>query len=167
MTREPREQLIVDLLTDEWNAANTHNLKPSILYDREDEPPTPSVTVEQYTEGPLGGGSTGYDAMSATGSNPHQTRSGSVPVHLYATDNELGGASTDSAKVYMTGSGGTGGVVDEVQRIVQENANRPSNPSTGNTPVDLISPTSFGPAPTDEAGRVHFAGEVLYLYFSP
>lgn len=166
MPREPREQLVVDLLTNDWNASNTHGLTPSVIYAEPDESPdTAYVAVEQYSEGPIGGGETGFDGIDPTGGSPHQTISGSVPVHLYADDTELSGASTGSAKVYLTGSGSTGGAVDEVQRIIRANAVSPTNPSTSNTPVDIISPTTFNRVPEpDEPTTAHYAGEVLYLY---
>lgn len=167
MVREPREQLVVDLLTNKWNSSNTHGLTPSIIYAEPDESPDkPYVAVEQYNQGPINGGETGYDGINGATGNLHQTISGTVPVHLYADDTELSGASTGSAKVYLTGSGSTGGAVDEVRRIVKGNAVSPTNPSTSNQPVDLLAPTGFNRVPEpDEPTTAHYAGEVLFIYF--
>lgn len=167
MVREPREQLVVDLLSDKWDSSNTHGLTPSVIYAEPDESPdTAYVAVEQYSQGPLGGGDTSYDGINGSDGGLHQTISGTVPVHLYADDTELSGASTGSAKVYLTGEGSTGGAVDEVIRIIKDNAVSPTNPSTSNQPVDLFAPTSFSRVPEpNEPTTAHYAGEVLFIYF--
>jgi len=169
MAREPRDQLVLDLLTDAWTASNTHVLTPSIVYSKKEDPDTPQVVVDDYDEGPSGGGTTPFSFMDGSGGGPGETVVGTVPVHVFARDGHLSGATTDSASVYVVGagqSGGTvdGGVTDEIRRIVKANITNPTNPSTDNQPVELIAPSEFSPGPTDEPDRVHYVGNVFYLY---
>lgn len=169
MAREPREQLVVDLLTDGWVAANTFGLTPSILYASRDEPDSPHVTVEQPDEGPINGGVTGFSHMDGAGAGPGQTRAGTVTLHAYADDQQLADASTGSAAVYLTGTAendGTvkGGVIDEIYRVIGNNNVRPTNPTTENTPVDLLSAGQFQPGPTDGPTKYHYVGSLAYLY---
>lgn len=169
MAREPRNQLIVDLLTDKWDASNTHGLTPSIIYASQDEPDTPHVTVEAYDEGPINGGETSFSHMDGDGGGPGQTISGTVPIHAFAEDGQLSGASTSSADVYLEGSGqsgGTvdGGVVDEIRRIIGLDPTNPTNPVTGNQPVEILATTTFTPGPTDEPDQAHYVGAALYIY---
>lgn len=169
MAREPREQLVVDLLTDKWTASNTFGLTPSIIYASQDEPSTPHITVEKYDQGPINGGATSYSFMDGSGGGPGQMISGTVTLHAFASDHQLSGATTSSADVFLNGSGqsgGTvnGGVTDEIRRIIKNNASQPTNPTTSNQPVDVIAPTDFTPGPTDEPDRAHYVGQVLYIY---
>lgn len=171
MAIEPREQLVVDLLTGKWTASNTFGLTPSIIYASRDEPGTPHVTVEMPDEGPIGGGDTGFDGIDPGGGSPHQTIAGTVTVHAFADDNELSGASTGSAAVYLTGSAAndgtvSGGVIEEIYRIVRNNGVKPSNPTTGNTPVELLSAGTFTPGPTDDDTKQHYVGSLNYLYWT-
>jgi len=169
MAREPRDQLIVDLLTDSWVASNTFDLTPSIYYASRDDPDSPHVTVEPYDEGPTGGGEVPFSFMDGSGGGPGQTIVGNVTVHAYADSGELSGASTGSPEAYLTGagqSGGTvdGGVTDEIRRIIKANITNPTNPLTGNQPVELLAPSDFSPGPTDEETQAHYVGTVFYLY---
>lgn len=170
MAREAREKLVVDLLTDKWTSGNTFGETPSIIYGRDEAPSKPFISVEQPDEGPIGGGETGYDGIDSTQGVPHQTISGTVPVHLFASDKELDNATTESGKVYLTGTSTSGnnvsgGAVDETQRIIRGNAVRPSNPKTGNTPVELLSAGAFTRVPEpDEPGTYHYVGSVDYIY---
>lgn len=171
MAREPREQLVVDLLSDGTagiQASNVFGLKPSVIYASRDEPDSPHVTVEQPDEGPINGGQTGFSHMAGSGT-PGQTISGTVTVHAYADDRQLSSASTGSAAVYLTGSAAndgtvSGGVVEEIMRVLDDNRVRPSNPTTGNTPVELLSIGSFFPGPTDEPTQAHYVGTIFYIY---
>lgn len=171
MAREPREQFVVDLLTDQWVAGNTFSLTPSIIYASVDEPSSPHVTVEMSDEGPVNGGVTGFSHMAGSGT-PGQTISGTVTLHAVADDAVLeanGTVTTDSAAVYLTGSAASdgtvsGGVIEEVYRIVDANRVRPANPTTGNTPVELLSIGTFNPGPTDGPTKQHYVGQLFYLY---
>lgn len=177
MAREPREQLVVDLLSDGTEgiqASNVFDLKPSVIYASQDGPDSPHITVEQPDEGPTGGGTTGFDGMDAGGGSPHQTIVGTVTVHAFADDQDLDAnatVTTDRAAVYLTGSAAgdgtvSGGVIEEIYRIVRANAVRPQNPTTGNTPVELLSAGTFSPGPTDEPTQMHYVGQLNYVYWT-
>lgn len=171
MPREAREQFVLQLLESNWNAANTFNETPSIIYGRDEAPAKPYVVVGQPDESAVRGGDTGFDAINAGASAPNQTLRGTVPVACYASDRELDSASTSSAKVWLTGSASTsggavsGGAIEEVYRIVRANANRPTNPQTGNRSVNVL---SAGPATpifdADEPGTYGYRIGVSYLY---
>lgn len=161
----------MDLLQQNWNSSNTFSETPSIIYAEWDNPPSkPYVNVEQPTEGPINGGDTGFDGIDPSGNSPHQTISGTVPIHLFASNTELDNATTDNARKYLTGiaeSDGTinGGAVEEVYRIVRNNSVNPTNPKTGNNPIDLLSASSFNKVPEpDEPQTFHYAGEIQYIY---
>lgn len=134
MTRELREQLVLDLLQDAWTPANTAGVTPNITfgwYDQKEEG-TPLLTVGESEESPSGGGATGYDSMDGAGGGPEQTMDGSVPVNVWTHRGDLDSASTSSQREY------NGLAVEEVARIVRANAVRPTNPRTGEQPVRLI-----------------------------
>lgn len=169
MAREPREQFVLQLLEGNWNSSNTFGLTPSLLYASSDEPSTPHITVPQPDEGPIGGGATGYDGIDPSGGNPHQTIAGTITLHAFAQDGNLGSATTSSAAVYLTGSAAndgtvSGGVVEEVYRIVRNNAVEPSNPTTGNTPVLTLASGQAAPGPTEDDTRYHQVIPVSYVY---
>lgn len=173
MAIEPREQFVLQLLEGNWNDSNTFSETPTLIYGHRDTPPTkPYIAVMQPDEGPIGGGNTGFDGIDPTGGAPHQTISGTVPVHLFASDDELSGATTSAAKVWLTGSAAdngtvSGGAIEEVYRIVRANAVRPSNPTTGNKPVELLSASAFSPVPEpDEPGTYHYVGNLNYIYWT-
>lgn len=147
MTREPREQLLIDLLRDEWNTDNTFTLQPDISYGWYDEEKgTPQVTIPQPDEGPISGGDTGYSGITPDGTGPNQTISGTLDVSCWCAFDELDNASTEYPQEYLAGSADrttgdvTLGVVEEIKRIVRENAVRPTNPKTSNQPVRVIAP---------------------------
>lgn len=172
MVREPREQLVLDFLEDRWTAANTFGETPHISFGWFDDPPSkPYICVLQPEEGPIGGGETGFDGMDPNLGSPHQTIRGTVPVHVFATNRELDNASTDNPREYLTGSASrtdgsvSGGAIGEIYRIVRNNAVDPTNPKTGNTPVQLLSAGDAAPAPEeDETGVFHYLAPINYIY---
>lgn len=169
--REPREQLVLDLLDDEWVASNTFGEVPTITYGWfEDPPQKPYINVLQPDEGPLGGGETGYDGITG-GGTPHQTINSIVDIHIFAATGELDGASTSHPREYLTGSADrstgdvSGGAVAEVQRIIRDNAVKPTNPKTGNQPIQVQSPGTSRPvAEPDDIGVFHYVTEIQQIY---
>lgn len=169
MPRQPREWLLLNLLEQNWDATNTFGLTPDISFGNWNEAKAqPQVTIPQPDEGPIGGGDTGYDAFDSGGGIPHQTVDGVLDVDVWARDRDLGGASTDAAAKYCSGDkdGSTPGVVAEIQRIVRANADRPTDPVTGNQPVQTIAPGGSRRVPEDDVGSevVHFVVPVRFLY---
>lgn len=134
--REPREELIVELLKNNWNAPDTFDLTPKISYGWfEEDQSKPQVTVPLPEEGPIDGGDTGYASMSGDGSGPSQQIGGESMVHLWARATDVTGA---------TGSGQNprrwlSYAREMVYSIIRDNANQPSNPSSGNQPVNYVS----------------------------
>lgn len=172
MAKEPREQFVLQLLEGNWSASNTFDLVPSLLYASRDEPDSPHVTFEQPDEGPIGGGATGFSHIHGDGTGPGQTIGGTVTVHAFANDSNLEANSTvttGSAAEYLTGNAqndGTveGGVVEEIYRIIDDNNDLPTNPTTGNQPVNLLWRGTFRPGPTDKPDGAHQVGTVSYIY---
>lgn len=161
MPREAREDLVLELLKDAWNASNTFGVTPKISFGwfREDVP-QPQVTVGQPEESPVDGGETGYSHISADG-NPGQTIGGTVDVHVWSTPDKLEaqGASTNNPRQYNERC------CEEVQRIVGENASTPTNPSTGNEPVSSLAYDGRQPVPEpDHDDRYHYIATVQYGY---
>lgn len=171
MAREPREQLVLDLLQQNWQTDHPFGLTPKISYGwfNEDQETT-QVTIGQPDEGPIGGGETGFDGIDTTGGSPHQTRGGTVEAHCWARHGDLGNATTSNPREYLTGSAASdgtvsGGVIEEIYDIAQANAVRPVNPVTGNTPVQLLSAGTAAPAPEpDTRGLFHFVVPLNYIY---
>lgn len=170
--REPREQLVLDLLDAEWDPSNSFGATPTITYGWYDDPPTrPYINVLQPQEDALGGGETGFDGMNTAQGKPTQTRAVVVPVHAFAVHDELDDASTSHPREYLTGSADrgtgaiTGGVTGEVHRIVGENSVEPTNPKTGNQPVQSMSVRTSRPVPEpEERGVFHYVIELNQLY---
>lgn len=161
MTRELREQLVLDLLQSEWSKANTEDLTPNITfgwYDQKTEG-TPLLTVAQAREGPTGGGTTRYDVMTADGSGPEQTMTGTVDCDIWTHRDDLANASTNSQNVY------NGRAADEIARIIRANASEPTNPRTGNQPVTTVAPgDSFAVREEDKHGVRRRQMPVQYVY---
>lgn len=170
--REPREQLVLDLLTHEWDSANTFGETPSITYGWYDDPPArPYANVMQPRSSPVGGGTTGFDGMDSSGGQPVQTISEVVDVHLFAAYGELGNATVSNPREYLTGSADrttgdvTAGAVGEIKRIVGENGSKPTNPKTGNQPVASLSFRNARPVPEpDDPGVFHQVVETQLVY---
>lgn len=172
MVREPREQFVLDLLDDGWPADTPFGVTPHISYGGYDsDKDTPQVTVGQPEEGPTGGGETGYDGIDGAGGQPHQTIVGLVPVDLWASINDLDSATTSNPREYLTGSADrstgtvTGGAIEELYDIVEANASRPTNPKTGNVPLDVISHGQAAPVPEpDTRGLYHYLVPINFVY---
>lgn len=170
--REPREQLVLDLLDDEWDASNSFGVTPSITYGWFSDPPErPYANVMQPRATPVGGGTTGFDGIDSTGGEPVQTMSEIVDVHLFAARGELDGATTTHPREYLTGSADrttgdvTAGAVGEIKRIVGNNGSKPTNPKTGNQPVASLSIQNARPVPEpDDPGVFHQIIETKLTY---
>jgi len=159
--RELREQLVLDLLQDKWTSGNTYSLTPNITFGSYDEKTrgTPLLAIDEAREGSAGGGLTGYDSIDASGGGPEQTRTGTVDCHVWTHLDDLGSATTAHPREY------NGGVTEEVRRIANDNATRPTNPRTGNQPVRYISPGEAESVPEpDEHGLYHRVIPVNYAY---
>lgn len=171
MAREPPKQLVRDLLRDGMQASNSFGLKPTIKYGWfDDDPNTPHVYVREGDENTFGGGETGYAAMDGAGGSPHREVSGTVELHAFATFGHLSNASTGAPQEYLWGSAAndgtvSGGVVAEIERVIDDNAVRPANPTTGNTPVRLIAVASSTPVEeSDDVGPTfHHVVDVDYI----
>lgn len=161
MVREPREELVRDLLREYWAPSNTYDLTPSIIFgwfDEKDEG-QPYVTIGQPDEVPINGGDTGYSAIDPGGGSPHQTIDGVVQCHIWTGSDDLGGATTSHQRDYNSAA------TDEIKRIVKANANRPTNPQTGNQPVQEIAPgRSRQIEEPDKRGVFHHRRDVGYTY---
>lgn len=170
--REPREQLILDLLRFNWDNTNTYDLTPTINYGWFDaETDQPQITIPQPDEGPINGGSTGYSAIDPSGGNPHQTISGTIDIDFWAEPDDLDGATTDFPKQYLGGDADrdtgdiTLGAIEEAKRIIRENSQQPTNPETGNQPVRTIAPGDATPVPEpDDQYLVHHTLPIIYIY---
>lgn len=138
MPREATEQLVVDLLQDQWDKSNTYSLTPKITFgyfDSKDEG-QPAVTVPQPTETPVGGGNTGYDGIDPQGGTPHQTVNAQMSIHIWTSLEDVrdSDATTNNPRQYNERA------AQEIVRIVKDNAERPTNPRTGNQPVQFLAP---------------------------
>lgn len=161
MAREPREELVRDLLRDQWDATNTYGLTPSIIFGWFDDKPDgqPAVTIRQGAEGPTDGGQTGYSSIDPSGGSPNQTTVGVVQCHIWTGRDDLDGASTSHQRLYNQR------VSEEIRRIVKANADQPTNPDTGNQPVQSIAPGESTPeAEPDKRGVFHHRRDVNYWY---
>lgn len=161
MVREPRETLVRDLLRDGWTPANTYDLTPSIIFGWFDEKKSgqPYVTIGQPMENPINGGDTGYSGIDPGGGSPHQTIDGVVQCHIWTGRDDLGGATTSSQREYNQAA------TEEIKRITRANADKPTNPQTGNQPVQGIAPgQSRAIEEPDKRGVFHHRRDVEYTY---
>lgn len=161
MAREAREELIRELLVDNWNASNTSTVTPSIIFGWFDNKSSgqPYVTIRQEDEGSVNGGLTGYSKINPDGSGAEQTVSGTVECHIWTGRDDLDSANTNHQRVYNELA------AEEIKRIVRANADRPSNPVSGNQPVQSIAPVDASPLPEPEKRDVfHYVVEVAYWY---
>lgn len=160
MPREPRERLVLDLLQADWTAGNTFGLTPKLTFGWFNEDAgNAQVTVGQPEESPIDGGNTGYSHISADGT-PGQTVGGTIPVHVWSRTDDLGGASTDNPRQYNERC------CEEIKRIVGNHAASPTNPDTGNQPVDSLAYDGREPVPEpDRTPTVfHYKATVRYGY---
>lgn len=170
MGRQPREWLVLNLLESNWTSGNTFGLVPDISFGWwNDDKGQPQVLIQSPDEGPTGGGTTGYSAIDPSGGSPIQTVDGVISIHCFARSRDLGSASTDHAAQYLDGDkdGSNHGVTEEITDIVQNNADQPTDPDTGNTPVRVLAPGQVrrGPTQEDVGDRVvHRIVEVGYLF---
>lgn len=142
--REPRERLVRDLLAGNWDPANTFGITPHITYGWFDEDKTkPQVTIREPDEGPVDGGETGYASMSGDGSGPSQSIGGDCQVHLWAREADVSGANASAGE---NPRNWLSFAREQVYDVIRSNASRPTNPSTGNDPVNYISPGNAVPA---------------------
>lgn len=151
--REPRERLVLDLMKT-WDATNTYGITPHIDYGHFDEDRSkPQVTVRQPEEGPVNGGQTGYASMSGDGSGPSQQIAGNCQVHLWAREADVTGA---NASAGQNPRNWLSYAVEEAHQILDDNASRPTNPSTGEQPVQYVSYGAAAPAhDTDRVKTVY------------
>jgi len=161
MPREPREQLLLHLLRDNWDASNTLGVTPDISFGWfRDEADQPQAAVGQPEESPLGGGETGYSHISPDG-RPGQTLAGTIDIHVWSTPQRLEaqGASTNNPRQFNERC------CEEIQRIISNHASRPVNPDSGNQPVDVLAYDGRAPAPEpDYDDRFHYIATAAYGY---
>ena len=167
MDRQPREILVRNLLRAEWDQSETFGLTPDISFGWYVESKgVPQLLVRAPDEGPLGGGETGYDAIDGSGGIPNQTISGVIDVHGMADASDLDAATTDFPDVYLSGNESQHGAMAEVRRIARENYSAPTDPETGNRPVNTLAPGDSQEVPDDGAGtrEAHYLVEVGYTF---
>jgi hypothetical protein len=169
--REPREQLVLDILRGNWDNTNTFGLTPKISYGWFEGVDQPQVTIQQPSEGPINGGNTGYSAIDGSDGTLHQDISGSVDLHIWCAFDELDSTSATHPRQYITGDADRTdgsvnlGVLGEIERIVRENAYNPTNPETNNNPVWSMAPGDGNQAPEpDEQGLFHYIKPVQFVY---
>lgn len=161
MAREPREVLVTHLLQDGWTAGNTYGQTPYISFGWfDDSKDRPQVTIDQAKEGPEFRGVTPFDGFAPNGSGDlSQTVTGVVQAHCWAEARKLGSATTDNPRQYL------GDAVEEINRIIDANQVKPTNPSTGNQPVRLLAAHQATPvSEPDHSARFHYRVTVSYLY---
>jgi hypothetical protein len=159
--REPRERLIVDLLQDGWNRSNTFGQTPHISFGWfDDSKDRPQVTVRQADEGPVYPGTDPFDAITPDGSGDlHQTVTGQVVAHCWAEARKLGSASTSNPRQYLAAAS------EEINRIIGTNQITPTNPSTGNQPVESLAAGAGNPVPEpDHSARFHYRKPIAHRY---
>lgn len=145
MSREPAEKLVLDLLTEYWDSGNSYGLTPKITYGWFNEAPdVPQVTVPQADESTANGGETGYSGIDPSTGDPTQTYSGTVTAHVWSRKDDLDTAGTNNPRQY------NGQAAEEIRRIAKDNANKPTNPKTGNTPVDTLAYLGKTPGPDED-----------------
>jgi len=156
------EEVVLALLDDEWNKSATFDVDPTITFGWFDRENLPEITVEQADGSPVRGGETGISGINPGDGTPRSTTQGVVRVHIWCdrpSIEALTGASTDNPRQFNEAA------KQEIHRIVKANANRPTNPRTGNTDLNFIGPGARNPVPpeTDESPVVfHYRYEVRY-----
>lgn len=165
---QPRDTLVLNLLQQNWNPANTFGLTPDISYGWYDESAgQPQLTIgsEDETPGPESG-PTGYDTMTPLGEPPNQSFTGTIDIHCWGRNEDLSGASTGYAQQYFQGDGDNLGAREELRRIIRENGRAPVDPVTGNRPVNLIGPLGGREVPEDDPGSrvIHYIEQIGYGY---
>lgn len=136
MPDEAPETLVQDLLESEWKSGNTFGFTPDIHYGWFDEETTnPEVTVSQSEGSTVDGGQTGYESINQNGV-PGQEFAGTVPVNVWSRRSDMSGPNTDNPRQYNYQA------TEEIKRIIKANADKPTNPNTGNQPVEVIAPLS-------------------------
>jgi hypothetical protein len=162
MAIEDPEKTVLDLLVKGWNASNTFELQPTLSFGWYDEDSLPQVTLSQPEENPTGGGDAPFSGIDPGGGGPTQTIAGVVPVHAWATRpaTKRSAATTSNARQYNMAA------LREVQRIVRDNASRPTNPETGAQDLNWIAPGSISPAPEGDETPVvfHYVVNVAFGY---
>lgn len=161
MTREPREDLVLRLLEDNWTASNTYEQTPHLSFGwYSSDKPVPQVTVGQPEESPVDGGQTGFSGINPATGEPTKRTGGTIPVNIWSRADDLASATTNNPRQYNER------VCEEVRRIIDGHADRPTNPSSGNQPVKYISYQGHAPVPeTDEVKAVfRHRAEVSYGY---
>lgn len=164
MTREPREDLIIELLKANWTASNTFGVTPKVSYGGYDGGlDTPQLTVGQPEESPVNGGETGFSGMHADGSGPSKETGGSLLVHAFATTAQLEAqnADTNNPRQYNER------VLEEAKRIIDGNAVNPTNPDTNAQPVNYISFEGPRPPSVDDDRNppvYHYPASIGYGY---
>ena len=141
MPDESPSTLVLDILQDGWTAGNTFGQTPDIHFGWFNEDSTvPQVTVGQPEESPVDGGTTGYNSITQDGS-PGQEVDGTVEVNVWARRGDMGSSTTTNPRQYNYQA------TEEIQRLCEANANAPTNPDTGNQPVDHIAYLGRQPQP--------------------
>lgn len=153
MTRQPREELVLNLLQTGWDDSNTFGLTPSITYGWFDEDATNAqLTVGQPEESPVNGGQTGFSGITPDGSGPSQEFDGVVLCHAWTRNADLD-AVPDSQSFGRHPRGYNAYVAEEVRRVIGNHESRPTDPRTGNEPVQYLSFGGSRPADEPDSGR--------------
>jgi hypothetical protein len=161
MSRDARDKLVRDILRDGWASSNTYGLTPTIIFGWYDDKPDdqPALTLRRQTELPFDGGQTGYAAFDPSGAGAIQRRTGVVRCHIWVETGDLGSAPTDFPEPYAYE------VVEEIKRITEANQDQPTNPDTGNQPVQGLAPGEDDVVPEPEkSGVFHRFADVTYWY---
>lgn len=176
MPREPREQYVLQLLRKNWQTDHPFGLTPKLSFgwfDEDQNQPQVTTGLPLPDEGPINGGQTGFSSIDPSGGSPNQTIGGTSQVHCWARYQDLrddSNVTTNNPREYLSGSAAddgtvSGGVVAEIERILDNNAVSAANPVTGNTPVQSISMGNASMArEPDERGLIHYVVELIYWY---
>lgn len=133
-------KLLLDILQVEWEESNTFGLTPDITFGWfDDDKDIPQLTIGQPEESPTGGGETGFSGLGVDG--PTQRIVGTIDTDAWCRPGDLKQASTRNPRQYNSA------VADEVQRILEDYNDKPTNPRTGEQPVNFLSYGGRTPVP--------------------
>lgn len=153
MTRGKVADLMRNLLRDEWDASATFGVTPDISHGwYDDSKDQPQITIQSPSSNAINGGTTGYDAIDPSGGSPHQTVSGTLPVHCWASYRDVSSSGAGSGAQYLDGDTNNDGVIDEIRRIVTANASGPVDPQTNDQPADHLGVVATAVAEEQDPG---------------
>ena len=123
---ENPEYIVRDILQNNWDATNTASYDPSsepgasnwlpiTLGWHESSAPHPQVTLSNFSEGVVSGGTTEYSGVMGDGSGPFQDRDGSGLINVWVADE--GDYNDDLNAERLTYA-----IRSEIERIAQEQA---------------------------------------------